>query len=106
MYMVATHSVAREAGLTKTGIQEGGELAAGDATFDLYEGRIEWFGKQRDIVIHVPTTQAIRRRERDDDPRVIIGTKLLRFSHLAIAFHEPDIAGSVRIQRLSTSEDE
>jgi predicted aspartyl protease len=106
MYMVTTQSIAKQAGLTKTGIEEGGELAAGDATFDLYNGTIRWFGKERNIIIHVPAKETIRRPERDDNPKIIIGTKLLRFSHLAIAFHDKDSFGSVRIHRLPTSEDE
>jgi len=76
MYMVATRSLARAANLTNTGIKEGGELAAGAATFELYEGKIQWFGKERDIIVHVPVKE-IQVHERDDDPKVIIGTRLL-----------------------------
>jgi hypothetical protein len=94
---VRTQSFAREFRLTRTGIQEHGELAAGDAIFDLYEGKIAWFGKERDIVIHVPARESARRHERDDDPKVIIGTALLRYTHLAVAFFEQDRFGSVRI---------
>jgi hypothetical protein len=74
MYMVTTQSIVKEAGLTRTGIEEGGELAAGDATLDLYEGTILWFGKERNIIIHVPAKEMARRPERDDDPKIIIGT--------------------------------
>jgi predicted aspartyl protease len=102
LHLVTTQSIARQAHLTKTGIQEGGQLAAGDATFDLYVGTIEWFGKSRNVVIHVPAKETIQYREREDDPKCIIGTRLLRFSDLAISFHK----NSVQISRLQTPEDE
>jgi predicted aspartyl protease len=106
MYMVTTQSVAREANLTNTGIKEGGELAAGAATFELFEGKVRWFGKDRDIVVHVPLKEPVQLHERDDDPRVIIGTRLLRFSHLSVSFFEQDSFGAVRIYRNPTSHDE
>jgi predicted aspartyl protease len=106
MHLLVPRSIADEAGFTNTGIKEGGELAAGAATFELFEGKIQWFGRERNIIAHVPVKEIAGFRERGDAPKVIIGTRLLRFSHLAIAFFEQGSVGSVRIHRNPTEEDE
>jgi predicted aspartyl protease len=101
-HMVMERQHAETEGLQPTGLSESATVASGEAhVFEIWNARIRWFGAERKIRVHVPVRPEVKRPEQsrrvpaDDETVALIGTALLKDTHLAMDFR----ANTVRISR-------